>query len=37
MLKGIGFADVGRELWPIILFAAIMLVIAVKHYWQTLD
>jgi ABC-2 type transport system permease protein len=37
MLKGIGFADVGRELWPIILFAAIMLVIAVKRYRQTLD
>jgi ABC-2 type transport system permease protein len=37
MLKGIGFADVGRELWPIILFAAIMLVVAVKRYRQTLD
>jgi hypothetical protein len=37
MLKGIGFADVGRELWPIILFAAIMLIVAVKRYRQTLD
>ena len=37
MLKGIGFADVGRELWPIILFAAITLVVAVKRYRQTLD
>ena len=37
MLKGIGFADLGRELWPIILFAAIMLVVAVKRYRQTLD
>jgi ABC-2 type transport system permease protein len=37
MLKGIGFSDVGRELWPIILFAAIMLVVAVKRYRQTLD
>ena len=37
MLKGIGFADVGRELWPIMLFAAIMLTIAVKRYRQTLD
>ena len=37
MLKGIGFADVGRELWPIMLFAAIMLVVAVKRYRQTLD
>jgi ABC-2 type transport system permease protein len=37
MLKGIGFAELGRELWPIILFAAIMLIIAVKRYRQTLD
>ncbi len=37
MLKGIGFADIGRELWPIILFAAIMLAVAAKRYRQTLD
>jgi ABC-2 type transport system permease protein len=37
MLKGIGFADIGRELWPIMLFAAIMLVVAAKRYRQTLD
>jgi len=37
MLKGIGFADIGREVWPIALFAVIMLTIGVKRYRQTLD
>jgi ABC-2 type transport system permease protein len=37
MLKGIGFADIGRELWPIVLFAAIMLVVAAFRYRRTLD
>jgi len=37
MLKGIGFADIGRELWPIALFAGIMLAVAIKRYRQTLD
>ncbi|HEY4416922.1 MAG TPA: ABC transporter permease [Verrucomicrobiae bacterium] len=37
MLKGIGFADLGHELWPIAIFAAIMLFIGVKRYRQTLD
>jgi len=37
MLKGIGFADLGRELWPIALFAFIVLFIGVKRYRQTLD
>lgn len=37
MLKGIGFADLGRELWPIALFAVIALAIGVKRYRQTLD
>ena len=37
MLKGIGFADLGRELWPIALFAIIALSIGVKRYRQTLD
>jgi hypothetical protein len=36
-VEGDRFCDVGRELWPIILFAAIMLVVAVKRYRQTLD
>lgn len=37
MLKGIGFADLGRELWPIALFAVVALAIGVKRYRQTLD
>ena len=37
MLKGIGFADLGRELWPIALFAVIMISIGIKRYRQTLD
>jgi ABC-2 type transport system permease protein len=37
LLKGNGFATVSYELWPIALFAAIMLAIGVKRYRQTLD
>ena len=37
MLKGIGFADMGRELWPIALFAVVILAIGVNRYRQTLD
>jgi ABC-2 type transport system permease protein len=37
LLKGNGLPDVARELWPIALFAAIMLTIGVKRYRQTLD
>ncbi|MEP6669719.1 MAG: ABC transporter permease [Chthoniobacter sp.] len=37
LLKGNGLPDVSRELWPIALFAAIMLTIGVKRYRQTLD
>ena len=37
MLKGIGFADLGHELWPIALFAAVVLTIGIKRYRQTLD
>jgi ABC-2 type transport system permease protein len=37
MLKGIGFAEIGRELWPIALFAAITLFIAARRYRQTVD
>lgn len=37
MLKGIGFQDLGRELWPIALFALVMIVIGIKRYRQTLD
>ncbi|MDD5198421.1 MAG: ABC transporter permease [Terrimicrobiaceae bacterium] len=37
MLKGIGFQDIGRELWPIVLFAIVMLTIGIKRYRRTLD
>jgi ABC-2 type transport system permease protein len=37
MLKGIGFEELGRELWPIALFAVVVLFIGVKRYRQTLD
>ena len=37
LLKGNGLHDVLLELWPIALFAAIMLTIGVKRYRQTLD
>jgi ABC-2 type transport system permease protein len=37
LLKGNGFADIASELWPIALFAAIMLTIGIKRYRQTLD
>ncbi len=37
MLKGIGFSDLGPELWPIALFAVVMLAIGVGRYRQTLD
>ena len=37
LLKGNGLPDVARELWPIALFATIMLTIGVKRYRQTLD
>ena len=37
LLKGNGLPDVARELWPIALFAVVMLTIGVKRYRQTLD
>jgi ABC-2 type transport system permease protein len=37
LLKGNGPTDVSRDLWPIALFAAIMLTIGIKRYRQTLD
>jgi ABC-2 type transport system permease protein len=37
LLKGNGVADVVAELWQIILFSAIALIIGVKRYRQTLD
>jgi ABC-2 type transport system permease protein len=37
MLKGNGVMDVAPELWPLALFAAVVLVLAVFRYRQTLD
>jgi ABC-2 type transport system permease protein len=37
MLKGNGLMDVAPDLWPLALFAAVVLVVAVLRYRQTLD
>jgi ABC-2 type transport system permease protein len=37
LLKGNGLENVGPELWPIALFAAVALTVAVMRYRQTLD
>ncbi len=37
LLKGNGASEVARELWPIALFAVVVLTIGVKRYRQTLD
>jgi ABC-2 type transport system permease protein len=37
LLKGNGFGDIWPELWPLALFAAVMLTIGIKRYKQTLD
>jgi ABC-2 type transport system permease protein len=37
MLKGLGFADLGHEFWPIAAFAIVMMTIGIKRYRQTLD
>jgi ABC-2 type transport system permease protein len=37
LLKGIGFQEVMFDLWPILLFMSLMLILAMKHYHQTLD
>ncbi len=37
MLKGNGLEEVALEIWPIALFAAVALIIAVTRYRQTLD
>jgi ABC-2 type transport system permease protein len=36
-LKGIGFADLWPNLWPILLFMGLMLVVALARYRRTLD
>jgi len=37
LLKGNGLNDIAPEMWPIALFAAVALTIAVKRYRRTLD
>jgi len=37
LLKGNGLVDVSFDLWPIALFAGIMLTVGMKRYRQTLD
>lgn len=37
MLKGITFSEAWLDLWPILLFMLVMLVVALKRYRQTLD
>lgn len=37
MLKGIGFAETWVDLWPMLIFMLVMLLIALKRYRQTLD
>lgn len=37
MLKGIGFLDAWPDVWPILIFMMVMLVVALNRYRQTLD
>src|SRR5471032_2836736 len=37
LLKGNGLAEITPEIWPIVLFLAIVMTVAVKRYRQTLD
>jgi ABC-2 type transport system permease protein len=37
LLKGNGLADILPELWPIALFATVMMTLGIKRYRQTLD
>ena len=37
LLKGNRLADIAGELWPLALFALVMLTIGIKRYRQTLD
>jgi ABC-2 type transport system permease protein len=37
MLKGNGLEEIAPEIWPIALFAAAALIVAVNRYRQTLD
>jgi ABC-2 type transport system permease protein len=37
LLKGNGVADIAGEVWPLVLFAVVMLTVGIKRYRQTLD
>jgi ABC-2 type transport system permease protein len=37
LLKGNGVPDIARDLWPLALFALVVLTVGVKRYRQTLD
>jgi ABC-2 type transport system permease protein len=37
LLKGNGMQEIFPDLWPIVLFAAVMLTLGIKRYRQTLD
>lgn len=37
LLKGNGLADIAPQIWPMLLFTAVVLIIGVKRYRQTLD
>jgi ABC-2 type transport system permease protein len=37
MLKGITVADAWVDVWPILIFMLVMLMVALKRYRQTLD
>jgi ABC-2 type transport system permease protein len=37
LLKGNGLAEIGPELWPLLLFLVVAMTIGVKRYRQTLD
>lgn len=37
LLKGNGLSDIAFEIWPIVFFTAVVLMIGVKRYRQTLD
>jgi len=37
MLKGVGLSEVWVDLWPLLIFMLVMLVVALKRYRKTLD
>jgi len=37
MLKGMGFKNLSREVWPIAIFAIFILFVCVIRYRETLD